>query len=137
MYTEKEVREMLDNYKFYQNMVETDIYDSDSTSVAQYGIEATLPKAKGTTGDKVLVKVINRNKQWRRKIKMIEKMQFIDEHEEYVTDEVNYHILQMMKRGMKHKTIMDIACINSRSNFYGRVNEIVNVYMDVQQGNYS
>lgn len=35
MYTEKEVREMLDNYKFYQNMVEADIYDSDSTSVAQ------------------------------------------------------------------------------------------------------
>lgn len=136
MYTRDEVRNMIDNYKWMHNIIEAQVYDADSTSTAQYGIEAVMPKAKGGTGDKVLVKVLNRNREYRRNVKLLNKLQFIDKYEEYVTDEMNYHILQLIKIGIKHKTIMELMEIKSKSTFYGCVNEIVNVYMDAQQGYY-
>ena len=136
MYTRKEVREMIDNYKWMNNVVASQVYDADSTSIAQYDIESVMPKAKGQSGDKVLLKVMNRNKAWRRNVKLIEKIEFIDKYEEYITNEMNYHILQMIKLGTQHKTIMDLMEIKSKSTFYGCLNEIVNVYMDAQQGHY-
>lgn len=136
MYTRDEVREMIHSYKWMQNIVESQIYDSDSTSVAQYGIEAAMPKGKGGTGDKVFVKVMNRNRQHRRNIKIVEKISFIDKYENCIIDERNYHMLQMLKLRMKHKTIKDILEINSDSKFYGCMNEIINVYMDAQRGYY-
>ena len=136
MYTREDIREMIDNYKWMNNIVTSQVYDVDSTSVAQYGIEFPMPKAKGQTGDKVLLKVMNRNKAWRRNIKLIEKIEFIDKYEEHITNEMNYHILQMIKLGTQHKTVMDLMEIKSKSTFYGCLNEIVNVYMDAQQGHF-
>ena len=135
MYSRKEIREMLDNYKAYSNIIKAHVYDDDSTSTAQYGIEAAMPKAKGQVGDKVYLKVKNRNKAWCRNIKLIEKMQFIDDNEEYIKDELNFHILQMLKTGFRHTTIIDVLCI-SRGKFYNRVNQIVDILMDAQTYNH-
>ncbi|HDD0312004.1 hypothetical protein [Staphylococcus aureus] len=136
MYTRDEVKKMINDYKWMRNIIESQVYDMDSTSIAQYGIEAVMPKAKSNTGDKVLVKVLNRNRDYRRNLKLLNKIQFIDKYEEHITDEKNYHILQMLKLNMQHKTIKDLMEINSDSKFYGCINEIVNVYMDAQQGHY-
>ena len=136
MYTREEVKAMIYNYKWMTNIITSQIYDVDSTSVAQYGIESVMPKAKGQAGDKVFLKVMNRNKAWRRNLKLIEKIEFIDKYEEYITNEMNFHILQMIKLGTKLKTVMDLMEIKSKSTFYGCLNEIVNVYMDAQKGYY-
>lgn len=136
MYTRDEVKKMINDYKWMRNIIESQVYDMDSTSIAQYGIEAVMPKAKSNTDDKVLVKVLNRNRDYRRNLKLLNKIQFIDKYEEHITDEKNYHILQMLKLNMQHKTIKDLMEINSDSKFYGCINEIVNVYMDAQQGHY-
>lgn len=136
LYTREEVKEMIYNYKWMNNIITSQIYDVDSTSVAQYGIESVMPKAKGQAGDKVFLKVMNRNKAWRRNLKLIEKIKFIDKYEEYITNEMNFHILQMIKLGKKLKTVMDLMEIKSKSTFYGCLNEIVNVYMDAQKGYY-
>lgn len=136
MYTREEVKEMIYNYKWMTNIITSQIYDADSTSIAQYGIESVMPKAKGQAGDKVFLKVMNRNKAWRRNLKLIEKIEFIDKYEEYITNEMNFHILQMIKLGTKLKTVMDLMEIKSKSTFYGCLNEIVNVYMDAQKGYY-
>lgn len=136
LYTREEVKEMIYNYKWMNNIITSQIYDVDSTSVAQYGIESVMPKAKGQAGDKVFLKVMNRNKAWRRNLKLIEKIEFIDKYEEYITNEMNFHILQMIKLGTKLKTVMDLMEIKSKSTFYGCLNEIVNVYMDAQKGYY-
>ena len=101
MYTREEVRNMIDNYKWMHNIIEAQVYDADSTSTAQYGIESVMPKAKGGTGDKVLVKVLDRNREYRRNIKILQKMEFIDKYEDYITNDKNYHILQMLKLGVK------------------------------------
>ncbi|HAR5756190.1 TPA: hypothetical protein I1490_000244 [Staphylococcus pseudintermedius] len=136
MYTREEIKRMINDYKWMQNVIESQVYDADSTSVAQYGIESVMPKAKGGTGDKVLVKILNRNRAYRRNIRLLQKMEFIDTYESYITDDKNYHILQMLKLGVKHKTIKDLMEINSDSKFYACINEIVSVYMDAQQGHY-
>lgn len=132
MYSREEVRKIIDEYKTYSNIIQAHVYDDDSTSTAQYGIEAVMPKAKGQVGDKVYNKVMERNKGWHRNVKLLEKIQLIDESEEYITDEINFHLLQMLKQGFKHITIMDVLCI-SRGKFYKRVNQIVDVVMDYQQ----
>ncbi|MBO0929056.1 hypothetical protein J2P86_00050 [Staphylococcus sp. 30400_3112M30941] len=136
MYTREEIKRMINDYKWMQNVIESQVYDADSTSITQYGIESVMPKAKGGTGDKVLVKILNRNRAYRRNIRLIQKMEFIDTYESYITDDKNYHILQMLKLGVKHKTIKDLMEINSDSKFYACINEIVSVYMDAQQGHY-
>ena len=136
LYTRDEVKGMINDYKWMRNIIESQVYDADSTSIAQYGIESVMPKAKGGTGDKVLVKVLNRNREYRRNVKILNKIEFIDKYEEYITDDRNYHILQMLKLNMQHKTIKDLTEINSDSKFYACINEIVNVYMDAQQGHY-
>ena len=112
MYSREEVRKIIDEYKTYSNIIQAHVYDDDSTSTAQYGIEAVMPKAEGQVGDKVYNKVMERNKGWRRNIKLLEKIQLIDESEECIADEINFHLLQMLKQGFKHITIMDVLCIS-------------------------
>ena len=136
MYTRTDIKKMIDDYKWMRNIIESQVYDNDSTSTAQYGIESVMPKGKGGTGDKVLVKVLDKNKATRRNKKLVQKIAFIDKYEDYITNDKNYHILQLLKQGESHKRIMIIMNINSRGNFYSRVNEIVNTYMDVQEGQY-
>ncbi|EKU50328.1 hypothetical protein [Staphylococcus massiliensis] len=136
MYTRTDIKKMIDDYKWMRNIIESQVYDNDSTSTAQYGIESVMPKGKGGTGNKVLVKVMDRDKVTRRNKKLVQKIAFIDKYEDYITNDKNYHILQLLKQGESHKRIMIIMNINSRGNFYSRVNEIVNTYMDVQEGQY-
>ena len=85
MYTRDEVKGMINDYKWMRNIIESQVYDADSTSIAQYGIESVMPKAKGGIGDKVLVKVLNRNREYRRNVKILNKIEFIDKYEEYIT----------------------------------------------------
>lgn len=133
MYNRKEIREMIDNYKWMKNIIDSKVYDNESTSIAQYGYQSAMPKAKGTTSNKVLVKVINKNKALRKYDYLIKKIAFIDEYEEYITNEKDYHILQMLKQRESHNRIMSILDIG-RDNFYSRVKDIVNILYNLQQG---
>lgn len=132
MYNRKEIREMIDNYKWMKNIIDSKVYDNESTSIAQYGYQSAMPKAKGTTSNKVLVKVINKNKALRKYDYLINKIAFIDEYEEYITNEKDYHILQMLKQRESHNRIMSILDIG-RDNFYSRVKDIVNILYNLQQ----
>ncbi|MFY0486658.1 hypothetical protein ACKX1U_13685, partial [Staphylococcus haemolyticus] len=66
----------------------------------------------------VLVNVLNMNIEYRRNLNLLNMIEFIDKYEEYITDDKNFHILQMLKLNMKHKTIKDLMDINSDSKFY-------------------
>ncbi|CAC6691658.1 TPA: hypothetical protein PD031_002648 [Staphylococcus aureus] len=132
MYSRKEIREMIDNYKWMKNIIDSKVYDNESTSIAQYGYQSAMPKSKGSTSNKVLVKVINKNKALRKYDYLIKKITFIDEYEEYITNEKDYHILQMLKQRESHNRIMSILDIG-RDNFYSRVKDIVNILYNLQQ----
>lgn len=125
MYTPTEVRQMISDYKWMKNIIDSQVYECDSTSIGQYGIESSMPKAQGTTGDKVLVRVLRNDKDYRKTQSLVDKINFIDNNEEHIKNEKNYHILQLLKQGEKHNRIMVIMNVRSKENFYSRIDDIV------------
>ncbi|MEX6340811.1 hypothetical protein AB6E71_05455 [Staphylococcus arlettae] len=131
MYNESEVRQLITGYHWRVNLLEHKVYEYDSTSIGQYGIESAMPKAQGGTGDKVLVRVIRNDKDKKHSQKLIEEIEFVDKREHYITNDKNYHILQLLKQGETIKTIERLLGISRRS-IYSRIDKIVNVYMQHQ-----
>ncbi|QKV11138.1 hypothetical protein HSZ48_05550 [Staphylococcus saprophyticus] len=131
MYSESEVRQLITGYHWRVNLLEHKVYEYDSTSTGQYGIEAAMPKGQGQTGDKVLVRVIRNDKDKRHSQKLIEEINFVDKLECYITNDKNYHILQLLKQGETIKTIERLLSISRRS-IYSRIDKIVDTYMKHQ-----
>lgn len=131
MYTPTEVKQLITDYHWMRRLIDHQVYEYDSTSTGQYGIESAMPKAQGGTGDKVLVRVIKNDKDRRKTQELIEKVAFIDEYEHNITNDKNYHILQLLKQG-ESITGIEVLMRISRKNVYTRINEIVGVYMEAQ-----
>lgn len=131
MYTPTEVKQLITDYHWMRRIIDHQVYEYDSTSIGQYGIESAMPKAQGGTGDKVLVRVIKNDKDRRKTQELIEKVAFIDEYEHNITNDKNYHILQLLKQG-ESITGIEVLMRISRKNVYTRINEIVGVYMEAQ-----
>lgn len=131
MYTPTEVKQLITDYHWMRRLIDHQVYEYDSTSIGQYGIESAMPKGQGGTGDKVLVRVIRNDKDRRKTQELIEKVAFIDEYEHNITNDKNYHILQLLKQG-ESITGIEVLMRISRKNVYTRINEIVNVYMEAQ-----
>ncbi|MBA8761726.1 hypothetical protein [Staphylococcus coagulans] len=132
MYTPSEVKQLIMDYHWMRRLIDHQVYEYDSTSIAQYGIESAMPKAQGTTGNKVLVRVIQNDKDRRKTQDLIDKVAFIDEYERLITNDKNYHILQLLKQG-ESITAIEVFMKSSRKNIYSRINQIVDVYMKVQR----
>ena len=131
MYTPTEVKQLITDYHWMRRLIDHQVYEYDSTSTGQYGIESAMPKAQGGTGDKVLVRVIKNDKDRRKTQELIEKVAFIDDYEHLITNDKNYHILQLLKQG-ESITGIEVLMRISRKNVYTRIGEIVNVYMAIQ-----
>lgn len=131
MYTPTEVRQIITDYNWMKNIIDSKVYENDSTSIGQYGIESSMPKAQGSTGDKVLVRVLRNDKEYRKHQELIDKMAVIDDNEELITNNKDYHILQLLKQGEKHKRIMSIMKVG-RDNFYDRLRDIVMIFSNAQ-----
>ncbi|MGO2207158.1 MAG: hypothetical protein ACTH4T_12095 [Staphylococcus xylosus] len=131
MYSESEVRQLITGYHWRVNLLEHKVYEYDSTSTGQYGIEAAMPKGQGQTGDKVLVRVIRNDKDKKHSQKLIDEIKFVDKLECYITNDKNYHILQLLKQGETIKTIERLLSISRRS-IYSRIDKIVDTYMKYQ-----
>lgn len=132
MYTPSEVRQIISDYKWMKNIIDSQVYECDSTSIGQYGIESSMPKAQGTTGDKVLVRVLRNDRDYRKTQSLVDKINFIDKNEEHIKNEKNYHILQLLKQGEKHNRIMVIMNVRSKENFYSRIDDIVDSIIAAQ-----
>ena len=131
MYTPTEVKQLITDYHWMRRLIDHQVYEYDSTSTGQYGIEAAMPKAQGGTGDKVLVRVIKNDKDRRKTQELIEKVAFIDDYEHLITNDKNYHILQLLKQGESKNRIMVLMQI-SKDNLYNRIDAITDVYMNKQ-----
>ncbi|MEB7677883.1 MULTISPECIES: hypothetical protein [Staphylococcus] len=131
MYTPTEVKQLITDYHWMRRLIDHQVYEYDSTSIGQYGIESAMPKGQGGTGDKVLVRVIRNDKDRRKTQELIEKVAFIDEYEHNITNDKNYHILQLLKQGESKNRIMVLMQI-SKDNLYNRIDAITDVYMNKQ-----
>lgn len=125
MYTPNDIREMLKDYKWMSNELEaTMLHHVDSTSISQYGIEASLPKPLGTNNDKICNIIINNDKADKKLKKWAKKVKFIDECEELLSKDLDIFIYRKLKQGYSHTTIGAISG-EHKSTISNRVTKIV------------
>lgn len=133
MYLINDIRQIINDYHWKKRLIQSQVYESDSTSTAQYGIESAMPKGQGQTGDKVS-SIIMRNDNERRKLeKLIHEVSFIDTHETHINSDKNYHILQLLKQGENKQRIKVLLNISNR-NLYERIDQIVIILFNSQPG---
>ncbi|WP_241958463.1 hypothetical protein [Staphylococcus gallinarum] len=125
----QEVRQIITDYHWMRRLVDTQVYSYDSTSIGQYGIESSMPKAQGATSDKVLVRVIRNDKDYRKTQELVERMTLIDDNEESITNYRDYHILQLLKQGESKQRIMVLLDMK-RTNFYEHYESIINHFVN-------
>ena len=122
MYTKEDIRYMIDNFRSNCNTLAMILPDVDSNSIAQYGIEATLPKPQGVNGSKVESVVLAREKAHRHVKSKMDKIAFINDCQDKL-DEDDFIFLEVMK-GYKRHEILPEAEMNK--NTYGdRRKEII------------
>lgn len=130
MYTPTEIEQIIKDYHWMTNVIETNVFNYESTGVAQYGIESSMPRSSGN-GDKVFVRVLKNDVQGQKYQKLIQKVQFVDEKEQIIENEKDYYILQLLKRGKNFKQIaVFMEC--SHVNIYHRLQKIAKLMAEVE-----
>ena len=131
MYSKNEIRQIIHDYHWLVRLVESKVYDYDSAGIGQYGIESSMPKAKGTTGDKVLVRVLRNDKEYRKMQGMVDKISVVDDSEYLIDNDKTYHILQLLKQGESNRRIKILLKIGHK-NLCKRIEDIVNILYNAQ-----
>lgn len=133
MYLINDIRQIINDYHWKKRLIQSQVYEMDSTSTAQYGIDSAMPKAQGQTGDKISTMII-RNENQRRKIEsLIKEVSFIDEYEHCINSDKNFHILQLLKQGESKQRIKVLLNISNR-NLYERIDQVVIILFNAQSG---
>ena len=136
MYTPSEIREMLKEYKNMLTFIESSLICEDSTSIAQYGIESSLPKPQGLTSDKICNIVMKRLNNRRLEFKFATRIQFIDQHEHLITGIANQYILELLKRGYTQTQIALITGTH-KSTINDKVTTIVEILSNASKSDKS
>ncbi|WP_415425722.1 hypothetical protein [Staphylococcus borealis] len=132
MYTHEQIRDMIFEYHWRRNRLVDEGYTKESNGTAQYGIEATMPKGKGHTSNKVLNIVTRNDTLYRVLYKHIEIVEFIDKYEHKINDDMNLNILYEFKKGKNFTQVKKIMKIG-RDTLNKRIDEIVNSYINQQE----
>ena len=132
MYTHEQIRDMIFEYHWRRNRLVDEGYTIESNGTDQYGIEATMPKGKGHTSNKVLNIVTRNDTLYRVLYKHIEVVEFIDKYEHKINDDMNLNILYEFKKGKNFTQVKKIMKIG-RDNLNKRIDEIVNSYINQQE----
>lgn len=131
MYLINDIRQIINDYHWKKRLIQSQVYEMDSTSTAQYGIDSAMPKGQGQTGDKISTMII-RNENQRRKIEsLIKEVSFIDEHEHCINSDKNFHILQLLKQG-ESKQRIKVLLNMSNGNLYKRIDQIIIILFNSQ-----
>ncbi|RST57667.1 DNA-binding response regulator [Siminovitchia terrae] len=72
---------------------------------AQYGIESTMPKAKGQTSDPVHREVVRRGRHWKKVKGYEEKIKVIQERVHLITNERETEVLHWILEGKSYRWI--------------------------------
>ncbi|MDA7028468.1 LuxR C-terminal-related transcriptional regulator [Bacillus sp. CLL-7-23] len=104
----KEIENILKNYRWMMNSIEVlreSLKDAGEGMTAQYGVEASLPKPKGTTSDPVYKETVRRAKRF-NKIKIYEeKVRMLQERINRIIDERESEVLYWLLEGKSYRWI--------------------------------
>lgn len=125
VYSKEAIINMIDNYQMTCKYLITVIPDCDSSSIAQYGIQATLPKPQGKNGSKVEDTVIRRERMSKRHAQMLAEVEFINQSQQKL-GHVDFIFLDHLKKAKRRDDIikdMPNSRLN-RNNFLTRKDEL-------------
>ncbi|AYK09259.1 hypothetical protein [Brevibacillus laterosporus] len=114
--TEEEIRD----YKYMQVeiiRIQRYLKDAGDGTVAQYGIEAAMPKGKGITGDKTHAEVARRERKWKRLKKLQETIERIHLAAETIKNEQERLVLEALLDGERNNMIAKEIGV-SRQRYY-------------------
>lgn len=104
----KEVESILKDYHWMMNSIKImrkSLNDSGENITAQYGIEAFLPKGKGTKSDPVYREYLRREKRWKRIHKYESKVKVIQDRIHLIDDERQIEVLHWLLEGKSYRWI--------------------------------
>lgn len=125
VYSKEAIINMIDNYQMTCKYLVTVIPDCDSNSIAQYGIQATLPKPQGQNSSKVENTVIRRERMSKRHAQMLAEVEFINQSQQKL-GHVDFIFLDHLKEAKRRDDIikdMPNSRLN-RNNFLTRKDEL-------------
>ena len=125
VYSKEAIINMIDNYQMTCKYLVTVIPDCDSNSIAQYGIQATLPKPQGQNSSKVENIVIRRERMSKRHAQMLAEVEFINQSQQKL-GHVDFIFLDHLKKAKRRDDIikdMPNSRLN-RNNFLTRKDEL-------------
>lgn len=105
--TKEKLEQWIKDYRWMINTVEQlqMEYRYNGAKIAQYGIEATLPKASGQTSDVVFTEVVRRNKHLKRINEYIFKIQEVQKRVDKVTEPREAEVLYWLLEGKSMRWI--------------------------------
>lgn len=109
MITKQDIQEMIMDYNWMINLLINNYKDQVESSrglTAIYGVEATLPKAKGVNTDPVYQEILRIEEFDKSNKKIKEKVMFVQKHSKSITDIKDKIILNRLLDG---KSLRDIA----------------------------
>lgn len=128
-YNKADIRRIIEEYHWKQRLIQSQVYETDSTAIGSYGVESAMPKGKGETSDRVASTVMRNDKEYRKNDKIIKELQFVDQYESYITSDKNFHILQLIKQGESKRRIKVLLNISS-GQLYKCIDKVVEVMHD-------
>lgn len=125
MYSKASILNMIDGYKMNCNILEDVVPECDSNSIAQYGIQATLPKPQGENGSKVEDVVIRLERTNKRYAQMLKEVEFINQSQQKL-GHVDFCFLEHLKKGRRRDKIIEKMPNTklNRNNFLARKDEL-------------
>lgn len=142
MTSRKEIENILKDYHWMINSIkimQEHLDDSIGEGlVAQGGIESTLPKPQGVTGDPVYREYIRREKHWKRIEEYTKKVKVIQERIHVITDEREIEVLHWLLEGNGYSWIsrhMGLSVTHTRRLRDSIVNKMANTVDTVKTAN--
>ncbi|TJX90463.1 hypothetical protein [Staphylococcus haemolyticus] len=125
MYSKEAIINMIGTHKMKCNVIADVMPDYDSNSIAQYGIQATLPKPQGQNSSKVEDVVIKLERTNKRYAQMLREIEFINQSQQKL-GHVDFCFLELLKKGYKRDDVIKNLPNSklNRNNFLARRDEL-------------
>jgi DNA-directed RNA polymerase specialized sigma subunit len=105
----KEIEQILKDYHWMINSIKImrkSLQEgSEERITAQYGVESSLPKPKGTTSDPVYREILRREKRWRKIEQYERKVKMIQDRIHVIQDEREFEVLHWLLDGKSYSWI--------------------------------
>ena len=108
--TRREIEEILKDYMWMINSIKImreSLRDAGEGLTAQYGLEAAMPKAQGTTSDPIYKEVVRRGKRWKKIEEYEKKIMAFQELFYLVHEERECEVLYWLLEGKSYRWIAE------------------------------